>query len=133
MATLHVIDTHTLVWFLGNDPRLGPNADVILQNPASVLILPATALAETCWIVQRGQVPLSIANVLAVIDSDPRIVVYPLDRCVIERSNGLTTIGEMHDRQIVATALVLFDDGETVDLLTADANITASGVITVVW
>jgi hypothetical protein len=39
----------------------------------------------------------------------------------------------MHDRQIVATALVLQAAGEKVVLLTKDRNITESGVIPVLW
>jgi hypothetical protein len=39
----------------------------------------------------------------------------------------------MHDRQIVVTALVLADAGERVALLTNDADITASGLLPVVW
>lgn len=133
MATKHIVDTHTLLWYLGDSPRLGMNADAVLQDPMSDLVLPATALAEACWIVQRGRVSLSIVSVLAAIDNDPRIIVAPLDRAVIERSNGLTAIEEMHDRQIVATALLLHDQGEAVDVLTRDGNITASGLVTVIW
>src|SRR5258708_6086862 len=62
-----------------------------------------------------------------------RITFLPLDRAIIERSNSLTTIGEMHDRQIVATALELQDQSETVAVLTKDANITASGVVAILW
>jgi hypothetical protein len=39
----------------------------------------------------------------------------------------------MHDRQIVATAIILQNQGETVALLTCDRNITDSGVISVIW
>lgn len=133
MATRHIIDTHTLIWFLGNSPRLGSNADLILQDTSSNLVLPATVLAEACWIIERGRVELSIADLLTTIDNDFRIVVKPLDRMIIERSNGLKAIEEMHDRQIVATALVLQDRGETVDVLTKDSNITASGLVSIVW
>ncbi len=57
----------------------------------------------------------------------------PLDWAVIERSNTLTTIGEMHDRQIAASAVLLGEAGESVALLTTDLNITASGVVPIVW
>lgn len=119
MSLLHIIDTHALLWFLAGDPRLGAGAKAAVQDPASMLVLPATALA--------------IADVLNAIDSDPRITIYPLDRAVIERSNALTTIGEMHDRQIVATALLLQEAGDTVLLVTKDSNITASAVVPVLW
>ena len=133
MATNHFVDTHTFLWYLAGSAQLGSAAKAVLQDPTSELLIPATALAEACWIVERGRVALTVSDVLAAIDNDPRITVLSLDRSVIERSNGLAAIGEMHDRQIVATALVWQDQGEAVDLLTKDGNITASGVITVVW
>ncbi len=52
---------------------------------------------------------------------------------MIERTISLSKIAEMHDRQIVATVLVLESQGETVALLTCDQNITASGLVTIVW
>ncbi|QIR38965.1 hypothetical protein HCG51_21180 [Tolypothrix sp. PCC 7910] len=39
----------------------------------------------------------------------------------------------MHDRQIVATAIVLASKGDTVQLLTCDQNITASGLVAIIW
>src|SRR5215210_169969 len=110
----HVVDTHALLWFLADSSRLSAAADAALSDPGSELVLPAIALAEACWIVERGRVPLSVAELLGALDADPRIQVYPLDEAVVRKSLGLTTIGEMHDRQIVATALVLIDQAETV-------------------
>jgi hypothetical protein len=42
-------------------------------------------------------------------------------------------VGEIHDRQIVATALELIARGEKVVLLTTDANISSSGLVPIVW
>ena len=109
--TVYVIDTHALLWFLAGMAQLGINAKAILQNPAVRLILPVTALAEACWIVERGKVPLNVSDVLAALDADARITVYPMDRAIIEICNGLTAVGEMHDRQIVATALAIAAQG----------------------
>ena len=39
----------------------------------------------------------------------------------------------MHDRQIVATALVLASKGDIVQLLTCDQNIVVSGLVAIVW
>lgn len=66
------------------------------------------------------------------IDNDERITNYPLYRRVIEKSNHWSAIGEMHDRQIAAMAMVAAEDGQPVDLLTVDANITASKMVLVV-
>ena len=67
MTTVYVIDTHALLWFLAGMAQLGVNAKAILQNPASRLILSVTALAEACWIVGRGKVPLNVADILAAL------------------------------------------------------------------
>lgn len=130
----HIVDTHAMIWHLSDNPRLSPAADAVLSAPESELVLPGIAYAEMGWIVEHGRVPtLTVASVRAAIDADPRIMIHPLDRAVIEKSQTLTTIREMHDRQIVATALVLAEDGERVALLTHDGNITASGVVPTVW
>lgn len=127
------VDTHTFLWYLAGSAQLGSAAKVVLQDPTSELFLPAIALAEACWIVERRSVGLTVSDLLTALDNDARITVYPLDRIVIERSNRLTSISEMHDKQIVATALVVQDQGEIVDLLTKDDNIAASGLVTIVW
>jgi hypothetical protein len=75
----------------------------------------------------------SVGHLLAAIDADARIRTVPLDRATVERSNGLAAINEMHDRQIVATALRLRDAGEPFVLVTKDAVITASNLVPVLW
>ncbi len=129
----HVVDTHALLWFLAGSSRLGTGADVILKDPASELVIPAIVLAEACWILERGRVPLTVPELLQAIRADPRIQIYPLDEAVVTKSQSMTAVGEMHDRLIVATALLLKEIGEEVELLTRDENITASGLVPVMW
>jgi PIN domain nuclease of toxin-antitoxin system len=130
----YVIDTHALIWFLEGNQRLGTQAQAILSNLDSQLVLPAIALAEAAWIVERGKTSIPSVNALFnAINNDPRIAVYPLDRNIINQTLSLLSINEMHDRQIVATAMILQNQGETVALLTCDRNITASGVISIIW
>jgi hypothetical protein len=70
---------------------------------------------------------------VADVDADPRITVVPLDRTVFDLSLPLTAVQEMHDRLIVATTLSLQAPGESVVLLSCDANITAAGLVPMVW
>jgi PIN domain nuclease of toxin-antitoxin system len=133
VAIQYIIDTHTLLWYVADDRALGKNAGTVLDDPTSELILPAIVFAEACFIVERGKVSLSLPALIAAIDSDERITFVSLDRTIIERTITLTAVGEMHDRQIVATALTLQDAGESVVVLTKDSNITASGVVPVLW
>lgn len=130
----YVVDTHALIWFLEGNPRLGDKAKAILSAPDSQLVIPATVLAEAVWIVERGRTSISEAiTIVESVNLDTRAVVYPLNTTVIQKTINLFAIGEMHDRQIVATAMVLEEQGEKVALLSCDQNITASGLVTIIW
>ena len=134
MADRNVLDAHTLIWYVEDNPRLGANAGVLLDDPAGRFFLPIIALAEACHIVARGRTAVpSVADLLTDVDADRRITVVPLDRAVFNLSLSLAAVPEMHDRLIVATALSLRAPGESVALLTCDANITASGLVPLVW
>jgi PIN domain nuclease of toxin-antitoxin system len=130
----YVIDTHALIWFFEDNPRLSNSAKTVLCDPSSQLVLPATALAEVVWIVDRGKTTLpSSTAILADVLSDARIRIYPLDPTIIAKTIELTSIDEMHDRQIVATAVVLQNQGQMVMLISCDRNITASKLIPILW
>ena len=135
MADKHVLDAHTLVWFLVGHPKLGANARAVLEAPNSDLYLPLIALAEACWMVEKGRAPTipGVSHLLAAVDADRRVTLIPLDRAILDLSLSLAPITEMHDRQIVATALHLASSGTSVALLTRDANIIASGIVPIVW
>src|SRR5262245_65693574 len=101
MAHEYVVDAHALVWFLEGNPRLGTNARTAMQDPGSVLYLPVIALAEACWVTERGRCGIpTVADLLADVDADARLVVVPLDRPTFDLTLGLTAIPEMHDRMI---------------------------------
>jgi PIN domain nuclease of toxin-antitoxin system len=130
----YVIDTHALIWFFEDDSRLSSAVKAVLLNPDSQLILPAIALAEAVWIIDRGKTGIpDLAYVFDAVLNDPRITVYPLNPAVIRETFHLDVINEMHDRQIVATALVIQKQGQNVKLMTCDRNITQSAVINVLW
>jgi len=130
----YIVDTHALIWFLEGNPRLGIRAKAILSDLSSELILPAIALAESVWIVSRGKTSIpSPHSLLNIIRSDRRVLIYPMDIEVIEESIKLITINEMHDRQIVLTALVVENQGHQVALLTCDQNIIASNLVAIIW
>jgi PIN domain nuclease of toxin-antitoxin system len=130
---IHVVDTHALLWYLSGSDRLGAKAKAILEDPSARLVLPAIALAEACWIADRGRTPVAVREVLRAVRSDHRLEVEPLDEALVVRSLTLTAVGEMHDRQIVATTLRRIESGEVCALLSCDGNIVASGLVPIVW
>lgn len=128
----YVVDTHVLLWFLGDSPKLSDRARSIFLDPASQLVLLAIALAEAVWIVKHGKTNIPSTEFLwDAVSDDFRVEVYPLNRAVIERTIKLSA-NEMHDRQIVATALVIQDSGKEVAVLTCDRHITASNLISII-
>ena len=52
MAHRFVLDTHSLVWYLEGNLRLGTAAKAVIDDPASQLVLPLIALAEAAFIVE---------------------------------------------------------------------------------
>jgi PIN domain nuclease of toxin-antitoxin system len=130
----YVVDAHALIWYLEGNSRLGAGAQSALADPQNELFLPIIAVAEACWIVEHGRCRIpSVAQLLSDVDADPRITLVPLDRETLETSLVLTTIGEMHDRQIVATVLNLAATGQEIVLLTRDESIRNSGLVSVTW
>lgn len=51
----YVVDTHALVWFIGQDQRLGDRARTILRDPSIQLVIPVIALAEIKYLSHKGR------------------------------------------------------------------------------
>lgn len=124
----YVVDTHALAWYLNDDPRLGTQAEAILDSPSVYLIVPAIVLAEIKYLGYKGRIAQTLDDVLRVISNDPRCTIYPVDLSVI----NVAPLGlDIHDSLIVGTALV---QCEIVDgVLTRDEAIAASNFVPTVW
>ena len=134
MAHKHVLDTHALVWYLEGNPRLGQDAKTVMDSPHSEMILPIIALAEAAFIIERGRTSIpDVQSLLKAVLTDPRLEIYPLNLEVFQQTLTATVVPEMHDRQIVATALHLRSLDHTVSILTKDSTIAASALVPVVW
>ena len=134
MAHRYVLDTHALVWHLEGNPRLGPQAKRVIEDPQSSLVLPIIALAEAAYIVEHGRTAIpTVADLLRSVLADLRISIHPLNWEVFQESLNAAVLPEMHDRLIVGSAVYLRSLGDTVALLTKDASIAASQLVTTLW
>jgi PIN domain nuclease of toxin-antitoxin system len=135
LADIYVIDTHALLWYLGEHPRLSPRVKQILDNRRSRFALPAIAYAEALSIVERGRAPLQISEeeLVASVKNDTRIVIFPLDQATVEMTLACKAVNEMHDRQIVATAVLLQQANIDVAILTRDENIQQANLVPAIW
>ncbi|MBK9216828.1 MAG: PIN domain-containing protein [Chloracidobacterium sp.] len=134
MATKYIVDTHALIWHFEGNRLLGASAKAVTTDPKSELILPAIALAEAMFIVERGRCLLtSVRDMLDDVIADARIQIFPLTSGILEESASLTVIPEIHDRLIVATGIYLQNQGESVEILTKDNEIVLSSLLPIVW
>jgi PIN domain nuclease of toxin-antitoxin system len=135
MALKYVLDAHAVIWYLEGNPALGAAAKQVMDDPANDLVLPVIALAEGVVVVDKLRTALPNSDALIRdVTADPRIVIAPLTLEVLDISRRLAaSIPELHDRLIVAEALVLQQAGHTVALLTKDQSIVRSGIVPIIW
>jgi PIN domain nuclease of toxin-antitoxin system len=125
-----LLDTHALLWFLADDPKLSAAAKAALVDPANERLLSPISLLEIALKVRLGKLPLSapfgvlFPAQLAV----NRILLLPLEPRHVE---PLTTLPLHHkdpfDRLIAATARV-----ESLSLVSADPVFDTYG-LTRLW
>jgi PIN domain nuclease of toxin-antitoxin system len=128
---VYVVDTHPLVWFLEGSSRLSLAAQNALIDTTAQVVVPTIVLAEVTFLYARHRITIDLPHVLAHVTSAANCLVYPLDGAVVEH---LPTTLNIHDAIIVATALVFRDVlNESTAVVTKDADITASGLISVLW
>ncbi|MBE2199558.1 MAG: PIN domain-containing protein [Anaerolinea sp.] len=134
MARKYIIDTHALIWYLEGNPRLGIQAQAVMSEPESVLVLPVIALAEAVHIVAKGRTSISsVVTLMAAVQDAPHLEIASLTWEIVQQSLTLTAVPEIHDRLIVATAVYLQGQGHEVLLLTRDEEMQQSGVVPVIW
>jgi PIN domain nuclease of toxin-antitoxin system len=127
----YVVDTHALVWFLEGNPRLSMAARNALIDRTVQVVVPTIVLAEITFLYARHRITIDLPHVLAHIATAANCLVYPLDGPVVER---LSTTLNIHHAIIVATALVFRDVlSESTAVVPKDADITASGLVNVLW
>ena len=133
METRFVADTHPVLWYLTADGRLGGRAKAALKNPNNRIVIPAIVVAESLFIIEHGKSPATTSQFWDFLLRSANVSFYPLDLAVLRKSETLSTISEMHDRQVVATALVLENANMDVIVITKDPEIVNSGLIKTTW
>lgn len=127
----YVADTHALVWFFTGSPNLSRTAQQIMREADAghdIIFVPTIVLGELMSICKSGKAPLDFTTTLTRLEAGDNYQIMPLDLATIKIADSIQAELEMHDRFIIATAQLL-----GVPVLTKDRQITASGVIEVVW
>jgi PIN domain nuclease of toxin-antitoxin system len=128
---VYVLDTHALVWYADQDPRLSPAAEAVLDDPANQLVIPTMALVEVQFLRAKRKIKTDLADIRQRIIQARNCVIYPLTEEVVSR---IPTGLNIHDSIIVATAIVYRDvRHQPVTLITKDGQIRRSGLIQTLW
>ncbi|TAL22269.1 MAG: PIN domain-containing protein [Nitrospirae bacterium] len=126
----YVTDTHSLVWYFTDDPRLSSKALSAFSEAESDgnIIVPAVVLAEIMFIAKKGRITISFAETLDKIGENENFIIAPLDTDILKIADKIESDLEMHDKLIAATAIYY----EAV-LITRDENLSRSQIVTTVW
>jgi PIN domain nuclease of toxin-antitoxin system len=126
----HVTDTHSIVWYFTDDPRLSRRALEVFEKTIKegTIIIPTVVLAEIMHIAGKGKITLTFDETLRKIDSYENFIVAALDLEILKVAEKIKVDLEMHDKLIAATALYY-----NASLITRDPLITKSGSCTTIW
>lgn len=127
----YILDTHTLIWFLAKDSRLGKKAKEILLTPSIKIVIPAIVLAELKYLIDIGKIKINWIQIEKLFLGSHEISFFSIDFDIIaSMPSGL----EIHDALIISTAKVLEESlNEEVILLSKDEEITSSGLVKTLW
>jgi PIN domain nuclease of toxin-antitoxin system len=129
-----VADTHAIVWYGGNDPRLTVDATAALEEAEATdgIVVSAATLID-CWYVTQTTQGLTVAQLDDLEDQldDPAINIElaAIDRSIFDAYNAVprSVLADPWDRLIVSTAMAF-----GLPLVTSDRPITKSGLVPII-
>ena len=124
-----LLDTHTVIWAIGDDPRLGKAAREILVRDAEDLAVSDITLLEVAMLAAKGRIECGVGvdAMLEMIAS--KVKVLTIDARIAAEAMALSLPqGDPFDRIIVATAR-----RHRIPLVTCDRAVSESGLVEVIW
>lgn len=122
----YLLDTHTFVWFVLNDPGLSPNASAAIRDPASDLLISPASYWEMAIKVSTGKMIL-VKPLLEFMDdhlSANDIDILPVE---VRHADHVSRMPFYHkdpfDRLIAAQSLV-----EKLPVISVDSVLDQYGV-----
>ncbi len=128
-----VADTHTAIWYLFSDTRLGKVASAFIDETIAAgnqIGVSAISLAEMVYLVEKSRISANSLTDLHAAISDPKSVLQhmPFDEAVAMKMAEVSRqdIPDLPDRAIAATAPLY-----GVPLLSRDGKIRTANVKTI--
>lgn len=128
-----VTDTHSLIWYLEDDPRLSPRASQVFEAcdaGDSVIYVPTICLVEILYLQEKGRIEAELTTKLDahLCRSDTAWITVDLTAAIARAMAQVPRdqVPDLPDRIIAATALYL-----GVPVISKDGDIQLSAVETI--
>lgn len=125
-----VADTHALIWYLADSPRLGKKASQVFEQcdrGEAIVFIPTISLVEIVYLKERNRISPELTQKLttALSQGGSGLAIFDLTSAVVDvlAKIGKDQVPEMPDRIIAATALYL-----DLPLMSRDHRMPLSGV-----
>lgn len=126
-----VADTHALLWWFTDSPRISLKASAIFEQcekGESIIFIPSIVIAEALSIFDKKRLSFDFKNLFKKIKASENFVLIALDYPILEKMVALKEIPELHDKIIVSTAKYL-----KVPIVTKDKILQDLPSIKTIW
>ncbi|HEY83745.1 MAG TPA: type II toxin-antitoxin system VapC family toxin [Chloroflexi bacterium] len=130
---LAIADTHAIIWYLLNDPRLSTTARAIFDDAVTrsdPVGIPAISIVEIVYLTEKRRIPPAALQQLKqeLLTGQAVLKLIPLTEEIALRVQTVarSAIPDMPDRIIAATALYF-----NLPLISRDRKIQASNINTI--
>jgi PIN domain nuclease of toxin-antitoxin system len=129
-----VADTHAVLWYLYNDPRLSSAAGTVMDEADRMgeqIAIASITLAEIVYLVEKGRIhSLAFERIMMALEEvRATLVEIPFDRAIARAMSRIdrSQVPDLPDRIVAATALHL-----GIPLVSRDHKIRSS-TVTTIW
>lgn len=127
----YVLDTHALIWFLLDDPKLGKRARELFEaaeQHQTLLVIPAIVMAELYYANAKQGWFADFAALYRELTGRPYLRFIPFDHTHVLDFDRDARVPEMHDRIIAGLARRL-----NASLISSDPLILQSDLVKTEW
>jgi len=129
----YVSDTHSLIWYMTNDPKLSYKAKEIFRRAddgEEIIFIPCIIFFELFYLTEKRKIPIDFDEFLAMIPQSENYKVEPLCLSIIQKSREIPRkkIPDPWDRLIAATSMHL-----RFPLITHDESLRRLRSIRAIW
>ncbi len=126
-----VADTHALIWWFTNSPKISAKASQIFEQcerGENIIFIPSIVVAELLSIFDKKRIAFNFKNLFKKIRTSENFVLIALDYPILEKMIALKEVPELHDKIIASTATYL-----KVPIITKDGVLQSLSSIRTVW